>query len=148
MSTALRPKNIPAVVAATVVMSGPSPIGFLGAVVSTVDPSLIGFLMFFWQSQLTHLLYIFLKHMTLFWWLIFFFIDEFFIFSLKSIICKKYRSANGNKSNYTNDIDTSIIWSCGGSVGDAGSFIACIVSSAGSFIAWIGNISTTFFSIV
>ena len=86
--------------------------------------------------------------MTLFWWLIFFFIDEFFIFSLKSIICKKYRSANDNNSNYTNDIDTSIIWSCGGSVGDAGSFIACIVSSAGSFIAWIGNISITFFSIV
>ena len=47
MPTALRPKNIPAVVVATVVMSGPSPIAFLAAVASKMDPSLIGFLMFF-----------------------------------------------------------------------------------------------------
>ena len=41
MPNRLRPKNITAVVAATMVMIRPSPIGFL------VDPSSIGFLMFF-----------------------------------------------------------------------------------------------------
>ena len=59
---------------------------------------------------------------------------------------QKYTNTNGKDSKYTNTIDISIIWYCGD--GDAGSFIACIVSSAGSFIAWIGNISITFFSIV
>ena len=47
MPTTLRPKNITAVVAAMVAMSGPSPIGFLAAAAPTVDPSLIDFLMFF-----------------------------------------------------------------------------------------------------
>ena len=75
--------------------------------------------------------------MTTFWLLILFFIDEFFIFSLRRVICKKYRNANGKDSNYTNAIDISIIWSCGDGVANAGSFIACIVSSVGIFIAWI-----------
>ena len=69
------------------------------------------------------------------WWLIFFFIDEFF--RLESVISKKYTNNNGKDSKYTNAIDISIIWSCGGGVGDAG-----------SFIAWIGSISATFLSIV
>ena len=43
MLSALRSKNIPAAVAATVAMSGSSLIGFLVDVAPTVDPSLIGF---------------------------------------------------------------------------------------------------------
>ena len=94
--------------------------------------------------------------MTLFWWLILFFIDR--VFRLKSVICKKYTNFNGKYSNYTNAINISIIWSCGGGVGNAGSLTAWIVnraasfiawtgSRAGSFIAWIGSISATFFCI-
>ena len=56
MLTVLRPKNILAVVVATVAMSGPSPIGFLAAVASAVDPSLTGFLMFFLTITVTHLI--------------------------------------------------------------------------------------------
>ena len=42
-----------------------------------------------------------------------FFIDEFFIFRLKSVICKKkYANTNGNDSKYTNTIDISSIWLC------------------------------------
>ena len=47
--------------------------------------------------------------MTTFWLLILFFIDEFFIFSLRRVIYKKYRNANGKDSKYTNAIDISII---------------------------------------
>ena len=47
--------------------------------------------------------------MTSFWWLIFFLIDELFIFR-ESAICKKYTNTNGKDSNYTNTIDISIIW--------------------------------------
>ena len=46
--------------------------------------------------------------MTLLWWLIVFFIDEFFIFR-ESDICKKYTSTDGKDSKYTNAIDISII---------------------------------------
>ena len=42
MPTSLRPKNITATVAVTVVMINPSPVGFLAAVASTVDPSSAG----------------------------------------------------------------------------------------------------------
>ena len=38
-------------------------------------------------------------------WLIFFFINGFFIFRLKSVICKKYTNANGRDIKYTNAID-------------------------------------------
>ena len=81
--------------------------------------------------------------MTSLWLFVLFFNDEFFIFRLESVICKKYTSTNNKDSKYTNTIDISIIWSCGGGVGDAGSFIAYIVSSAGSFIACIASISAT-----
>ena len=37
--TVLSPKNIPVAMAVRVIMSSPSPIGFLAAVASTVDPS-------------------------------------------------------------------------------------------------------------
>ena len=82
--------------------------------------------------------------MTLFWCLIFFFIGEFFIFSLGSVIYKKYTNTSAKHNNYTNAIDISIIRSCGGDgvvsaggrggggVGSVGSFIACIASRAGS----------------
>ena len=107
-SIVLRPKNIPTVVEATVIMSSPSSIGFL---------------MFFCQSQ--SLIYcIDLKHLTSFWWLILFFIDEIFVFRLKSVIFKKYTNTNGKDSKYTNAINISIIWSCGGGVGNTGSLIA------------------------
>ena len=57
--TALRPKNIPAVVAATVVMSSPSPIRFLTAVASTVamTPSSIAFSYVFLTITVHHLSY-------------------------------------------------------------------------------------------
>ena len=51
--------------------------------------------------------------MTSCWWLILFFIDEFFIFSLRSAICKKYTKAYGKDSKYTDAIDISITGSCG-----------------------------------
>ena len=47
------------------------------------------------------------------WWVILFLIDEFFIFSLRSVIYKKYTNANGKDSKYTNVIDISITGSCG-----------------------------------
>ena len=47
MPTSLRPKNVTVVVAATVIMISPSPIGFLAAVASTVVPSSIVFLLLF-----------------------------------------------------------------------------------------------------
>ena len=47
--------------------------------------------------------------MTSFWWLILFFVDEFFIFRLENVACKKYRNATGKDSKYTNAIDISII---------------------------------------
>ena len=50
--------------------------------------------------------------MTSFWWLILFFIDEFFIFSLTSVICEKYTNTNGKDDKYTNAIDKYhlILW--------------------------------------
>ena len=99
----------------------------------------------------THLLYIFLRYMMSFWWFILFFIDDFFIFRLISVICKKYPNTNAKDSKHTNAIDISIILSCGG----AGSRVGGGVGRAGSFIAWIGSfnaciesISVTFFSII
>ena len=77
-------------------------------VVVMIIPSLIESSMFFFQSKLLILLYVFLKHMTSFWWLILFFIDLFFICSLRSVICKKYANANGKDSKYTNTVDISI----------------------------------------
>ena len=41
--------------------------------------------------------------------LILFFIDEFFIFRLEIVVCKKYTNASDKDSKYTNDIDISII---------------------------------------
>ena len=89
---AFKPKNIPA---ASMVM---------------INPSLRESSMFFFQSKL--LIYYIgsdLKHMTSFWWLILFVIDKFFIFRLKSVICKKYTNTNGKDRKYTNAIDISII---------------------------------------
>ena len=81
-------------------------------VVVMISPSLMDSSMFFFQSKL--LIYcIDLKHMMSFWWLILFFIGLFFIFSLGSVICKKYTNANGKDSKYTNAIDISITGSCG-----------------------------------
>ena len=77
-----------------------------------------------------------------FWWLILFFIDNFFIFRLKSVICKTYTNTNGKESKHINAIDISIILSCGGGGSGGG------VGSAGSFIACIGSISATFFCII
>ena len=91
--------------------------------------------------------------MMSFWWLILFFIDLFFICSLRSFICKKYANANGKDSNYTNAIDISITeggvggavgWG-GGSVGGTGSFIACIASISAAFFYIIEN---TFFQLI
>ena len=70
-----------------------------------------------------------LMHITSFWWLILFFIDLFFICSLRSVICKKYTN-HGKDSKYTNELDISIT---GGSVGSAvgrsgGSVVAPVVS--------------------
>ena len=75
--------------------------------------------------------------MTSFWWLILFFIDLFFICSLRSVICKKYANANGKDSKYTNTIDISIT---GGRVGSAGGGGDGSVSGAGSFMAYIASI--------
>ena len=46
---------------------------------------------------------------SLLWWILFF-IDEFFIFRLESVICKKYTNTDGKDCKYTNAIDISIIW--------------------------------------
>ena len=87
--------------------------------------------------------------MTSFWWLILFFIDEFFIFRLKSVICKRYTNTDGKDCKYTNAIDISIICSsCGGGDVSAGGRDGGGVGSAGSFIACIGSISATFFCII
>ena len=108
-----------------------------------VDPSLIDFLNVFLTITLTHLLYRFFKDMKSLWWLILCFTCLFF--RLESVVCKKYTNANGMDSNYTNAMDKSIIWSCGGGgVCSAGSFIACIGSMAGSFIDCVGSISAFF----
>ena len=63
-----------------------------------ISQSLMESSMFFFPSKLLNLLYIFLKHMTSFWWLILFFMGLFFIFSLRSVICKKYTNTNGKDS--------------------------------------------------
>ena len=73
--------------------------------------------------------------MKSFWRLILFFIDNFFSFRLETVICKKIHKTNGKDSKYTNAIDISIVWFCGGGVGNTGSFIAWIAIRAGSFIA-------------
>ena len=46
---------------------------------------------------------------SLLWWILFF-IDEFFIFRLESVVCKKYTNTDGKDRKYTNAIDISIIW--------------------------------------
>ena len=110
-------------------------------VVVMIIPSLIESSMFFFQSKLLILLYVFLKHMTSFWWLILFFIDLFFICSLKSVICKKYTNVTGKDNKYTNAIgiiitgggDGSAVGRGGASVGGADSFIACASSTSAYF---------------
>ena len=67
---------------------------------------------FFFQLKLLIYCIFFLKHMTSFWWLTFFFIDDFFIFRLESVTCKKYTNASGKDSKCTNAVDISTIWSC------------------------------------
>ena len=57
----------------------------------------------FLTFMVTYLLYRPFKDMKPFWWLILFFIDEFFIFRLKSVTCTKY--ANGNDRKYINTVD-------------------------------------------
>ena len=100
----LRPKNITPAVEVTVVMSSPSPKVMISllAVVVDMDGS---------SSMFSLLIYciFFLKHMMSFWWLIVFFIDRFFIFRLKSVICKKCNNAYGKDRKHTNAIDISII---------------------------------------
>ena len=86
--------------------------------------------------------------MTSLWCLNLFFTDKFFIFRLKSVICKKYTNTNGKDRKYTNAIDIIIISSCGGGVDSAGGRGGVGVGSAGSFIACIGSISATFFCII
>ena len=66
------------------------------------NPSLIESSTFFFNQSYSFIVY-FLKHVTSFWWLIFFFIDKFF--RLGSVVCKKYTNANGNDSKDTNAID-------------------------------------------
>ena len=84
--------------------------------------------------------------MTSFWCLIFFFIGEFFIFSLGSVIYKKYTNTSAKHNNYTNAIDISIIRSCGGDgVVSAGGRGGGGVGSVGSFISFTGSISAAFF---
>ena len=80
--------------------------------------------------------------------MILFFIDKFFIFRLKSVVCKKYTNTDGKDHEYTNAIDISISLSCGGGVVSAGGRGGGGVGSAGSFIAYIGSISATFFCII
>ena len=75
-----------------------------------------------------------------------FFIDEFFIFRLKSVICKKYTNTDGKDCKYTKAIDISIIRSCGGGVISVGRRNGGRGVGGGSFIACIGSISATFFS--
>ena len=72
-------------------------------------------------------------------------IGKFFNFRLESVNSKKYTNANGKGSKYAVALNIGVIWSCGGGVGDAGTFI---VSSAGSFLTRIGIISATIFYIV
>ena len=109
--------------------------------------------LFLFQSKLLILLYIFLMDMMSFWWLILFFIDLFFICSLRSFICKKYANANGKDSNYTNAIDISITeggvggavgWS-GVSVGGTGSFIAALLVSPLPFFTSLKILSFSLF---
>ena len=47
--------------------------------------------------------------MTSLWWLILFFIGGFFIFSLESVISKKYTNTNGKDGKYTNAKDITMI---------------------------------------
>ena len=93
-------KNIPVVVA--VVLS----------------PSLIESSMFFFSFMYRAFSPSYLNHITSFSCfnrLLLFFVDLFFICSLKGflVICKKYTSTNRKNSNYTNTVDVSITRSCG-----------------------------------
>ena len=112
-------------------------------VVAVTIPSLIESSLFLFQSKLLILLYIFLKHITSFWWLILFFIDLFFICSLWVVICKKYANANGKDSKSTNAIDIRIT---GGDIGSALGWGGGTAGGAGSFIAFIASISAFFTS--
>ena len=115
MSASLKLRNITTIVVVTVVIISTSPIGLkdITAVVTVmVDPSSVASLLFWSSQSLSYYNHFFLKHRTSFWWLILFFIDSFFIFRLKSVICKKYTNTNGKDSKYTNVIDISIIRYC------------------------------------
>ena len=79
-----------------------------------------------------------------FWWLILFFIDLIFIYSLRSVICKKHANSNDKDSKYTNAIDIGIT---GGSVGSAFGRGGDGVGSACNLIACIASISASFFCI-
>ena len=71
-----------------------------------------------------------------------FFIDLFFICSLRGIIRKKHTNTYGKDSKYTNAIDISI---SGCSVGSAGGRGDVGVGGVGSFIVCTASISATFF---
>ena len=49
--------------------------------------------------------------MTSFWWLILFSVNEFFVFRLESVKCKKYTNTNGKDSKYTHAINITMVWS-------------------------------------
>ena len=94
--------------------------------------------------------------MTSFWWLILFFIEDFFIFRLESVMCKQYTKTNGNNSKYTNIIDISItglvVWEgveCTGSpveeeVGGVEEGVEGVDLSVGEGVA--SGLSASFFS--
>ena len=67
----------------------------------------------------------------LFWWLI----HLFFVYSLGSVICKKYTNTNNKYSKYANVIDVSITGSCGGGRGgvSAGGLLVFLLSFFASF---------------
>ena len=67
------------------------------------------FNVFLTSTSYSFIVYFLLKYVTSFWWLILFFIDKFFNFSLKSVICKKYTNTNVKDRKHTNAIDISIM---------------------------------------
>ena len=90
-----------------------------------------------------------LMHITSFWWLILFFIDLFFICSLRSVICKKYTNSYGKDSRYTKVLDISITnGSVGSVIGRSRGGGIRSIGGASSFIACIASISAIFFCII
>ena len=85
-----------------------------------------------------------LKHMTSFWFKRLF-MDHF---SCLLVVRKKYANTYGKDSKYTNAIDISITGSFGGGAGGAAGRGCGSVGRAGSFIACIASISATLFCII